>query len=570
MAEIEFQEVKHRVKKYLSQLGLSRSSAIDLVLSSIVINLFTLTLPLIMMQIYDRILLNSSMGTLAWITIAGVTAMFLESIVRYCRSAVSQIHAARYEHRSTCEMVQKLLKGKTEDLEQNETEDYLKSIDSIKTLKQFYSGQAFQTLLDLPFAFLFFLTILYIGGTIVIFPVVIAIAFVFLTKKIIEKYEDSLEDCNEIEEHRHKYLVNLLNGLPSVKSFTNEEHMLRRFEAHQYKNTHLYHKKIFWKNAPTQLGTFFSQLAMFGIILIGGGKVLNNTLSLGGLTACMLLSSRAISPIQNAAKFFMQYGEVKLLKKKLALIKNIKVHGSGKARMPSDLLGRIDIKGVHYRYSLAHPFILEDASLIIPEKKMVGISSASLAGTSTLLYLMMGKLTPEKGKIYVSGIDISSRDHESLAQHIKYLPRHPVLFKGTILDNVTFHNSHLRPAALETCTMLGLDPLVATLPYGYETAVDDRHSRHLPSSLVHRVAIARVLLKRPRVLLVDKTSSSMDSDTEKYFLELLHQIKPYCTVVIVSQWNNLLSRCDKVYELEYKQLTEIDPSSLVQPKKSYA
>jgi ATP-binding cassette subfamily C protein LapB len=298
---------------------------------------------------------------------------------------------------------------------------------------------------------------------------------------------------------------------------------------------------------------------MFSTILVCAQLVLNGDMTLGGLTACMMLSSRALQPIQQSASFWIKLPAVRQAKEQVALIEELEkdLNTDIPEEQPADLMGEVSVENLSFRYAETEPWIAEDLSFSIPARTSLAITGPSKNGSTTLMMMLLGLLNPEKGRVCIDNIPLDKLSSSTLDGKVQYLPRNGMLFKGSILDNITTFKPQLQPLALSSATLLGLDPIIAALPQGYETMVDSRS--RLSTEIIHRITLARSLVHRPRILIADKTTASMDRRSEEAFLELLELLKPMCTIIIITQWPQLLEWCDQAYEFKHGKFGPYSP-----------
>lgn len=532
--------------------------------SSFLIHLLGLVLPLTMMQVYDRILVYESMSTLTWLVMGCLLAVVLECFMRYLRSRLGHLLAARFDIRSSKNVVHHMFHADLKSFENVPADHHLERINSLSTLRNFYGGQIYQVLLDIPFAVLFYFTIWYLAGPVVILPLLAGVAYIALVFYCRDRFEALHREEVNANEDRQSFLMQLLSNLPTVKGLNMEEQILRRYERLQFKKVNAQSGSNVWSDMPGQLGPTFSQFTMFGTILLCAHRVLEGNMTLGGLTACMMISGRALQPLQQSATFWLKLPAVAQAQDQIKKVEELPlntVHVEDAHAI--DIEGEIEFKDFGFRYSEDTPWVLDGINLHIPPRATIGITGPSKNGSTTLLLSMLNQFKGERGSLFLDGRPIEDYSSETLRGKVQYLPRDGVLFKGTILDNLTSFKHHRQSLALTTAHMLGLDPLITPMPQGYETQVDARS--RLPSELVQRISLVRSLVRRPRVLLVDKTTTSMDGATEKMFVELLQKLNPLCSVVIVSQWPVLLGMCERVYELKDGRLE--DPQSLGSTKE---
>jgi len=542
-------------KSSLLEFDESASGRFCLLGTSFLIHLLGLVLPLTMMQVYDRILVYESTSTLTWLVIGCIVAVVLECFMRYLRSRLGHLLAARFDIRSSKKVSEHLFNSDLKSFENVSADLHLERVNSLSALRNFYGGQIYQVLLDIPFALLFYITIWYLAGPVVILPLFAGLAYIGLVFYCRSRFEGVHQEEVDANEQKQSFLMQLLNNLPTIKGLNMEEHLLRRYERLQFKKVNAQSGSNVWSDMPGQLGPTFSQFTMFGTILLCAQRVLDGDMTLGGLTACMMISGRALQPLQASASFWLKLPAIDQSQERIRKIEELpKSSLYVEDAHAIDIEGEIRFKDFSFRYSEDTPLVLDGINLHIPARATIGITGPSKNGSTTLLLSILNQFSAESGSLSLDGRVIGDFSSDTLRGKIQYLPRDGVLFKGSILDNLTSFKNHRQSLALTTSQLLGLDPLITHLPQGYETQVDARS--RLPSDLVQRISLVRSLVRRPRVLLVDKTTSSMDVATEEMFVELLHKLSPLCTIVMVTQWPVLLGMCERVYELKEGRLQD--------------
>lgn len=535
----------------------TRRNVVDLVTVSITINILTLAVPLVIMQVYDRIIPNSSMDTFWWLTAGCILAIAMEAILRWARFIISGRMTAQFDHLLGCEAVSKILRCRIEAFDRNSVGEHLDRLSAVTTLSGFYVGQILLALLDLPFALLYFLAIAYLGGWLVLIPLLLACAYLLFIRRARAQFEKHHKDQVETNDRRYDFVIQVLRSLSLVKAQTFEEQILRRYERLQAVTAKNNLDAGFWGKLPAEAGIAVSQVAIFAMIAFGSGSVVAGVLTVGGLSACMMLAGRSLQPIQGAAQFWFRFSEAELARERLEKINQLPAAiPSNAPPFPQEIRGSIELRNVSYRYSADLPYVLKDVDLRIEAGQHVGIVAQSGSGTSTLLYLMAGLCQPESGTTLIGDYNLAEWDTSDLRGCIEYLPPHGVLFRGTIIENITMFDAQRHAAALEAAALVGLDEPVALLPTGYETAVDNQASTIMPAGVVQRICLARALTMTPRILLLDKTTAPLDQEGERIFLWLLKKLKKRCTVVLVTSQPHFLREMDVVYQIHECKLVE--------------
>jgi len=526
------------------------SNAMDLIAASAAINVLSLAVPLALMQVYDRIVPGKSEDTLIWLVAGAGVALLLEGILRGCRGIVSGWVGSRFEHLIGCEAVERVLNCRIDDFEKSGLGVHLDRLNAVGTLRGFYGGQVFQAMLDLPFAALFLGAIWMLAGPLVFVPLGAVGLFVLTVLVAKRRFEAARREQVILNDRRFNFVIELLTGIHLLKAQAMEEQMLRRHERLQASSAEANMDVSRWGGLPAGLGNGFSQIAVFGVVAMGGLAVINGELTMGGLAACTLLAGRSVQPVQSVANFWLRFSNAAIARSQLAEL--AKLHPEtpkGTPPLPADIKGAIAFHNVTFRYRDDRPAVLEDVSLEIAARSTVGFLAASSSGTTTLSYLIMGALQPTSGRIFIDDYELNKWDRANLAGRIEYIAQHASVFNGTILDNISMFRPEKDGLALDVAELLELDDMVALLPQGYETRVDAQSANFMPSGLIQRISIARALVERPRIIIFDKTVASMDSDSETVFHSLLERLRGVCTVIIISNNPRILAATDVVYKL---------------------
>ncbi|MBF0143946.1 MAG: ATP-binding cassette domain-containing protein [Magnetococcales bacterium] len=540
--------------------GVARN-AVDMIFATAAINLAALAVPIVLMQVYDRIIPNQSGATLVWLVAGCAVAILIDTVVRWARGVMGGWMGARFEHLVGSEAVDRILNCRIEVFESHGIGVHLDRLGTVGTLKGFYIGQLFLSALDLPFAALYFGAIAYVGGHMALFPLVIAGLFVVVIAYARTRFRAARDGEHTINDRRYNFIIETLAGIHLVKAQTMEEQMLRRYERLQGAAAEANMSVGFWGTIPVNAGMTLSQITMFGMMLLGTVEVIHGDLTVGGMSACVMLAGRALQPVQSAIGLWFRFSDATLARRRLADIAGLDPDGSpDRPAFPIDIQGAVELRDVVFRYRPELPPVVDAVSLRIPPESVVAITGAGACGTTTLLHLIMGRLKPQSGRVLIDDYDIAEWDHTDLRGRIDYVAPSGTLFKGTILDNIAMFDPTMHGAALAAAAMLGLDEPVGLLPLGYETMVDNQASNFLPSGLVQRICIARSLVTRPRVLLFDKTSSSMDHESEEVFLWLLSKLKGRCTIVLVASQPRWLELADEVYVMAGGRLHRVETS----------
>jgi ATP-binding cassette subfamily C protein LapB len=228
----------------------------------------------------------------------------------------------------------------------------------------------------------------------------------------------------------------------------------------------------------------------------------------------------------------------------------------GASDMPL-LDGKIELRNVAFSHADGKK-IFEDLDLKVEPGECIAITGDNGTGKTTLLWLLMGALRPDRGDVLLDGKNPADYSAESTRRQIAYLPQHGVMFKGTILENITgFRKEISVDRVIEISRRLGLDSIVMRMPEGYDTEVGGQASETLPRGVKQRIAVARALIDYPRIVLFDEANSSLDIAGDNIMTSLMMELKRHCTLVMVSHRPSLIAMANKQYRLIDKHLVPV-------------
>ena len=544
---------------------------IDLIIATLFINVLSLALPIVLLQIYDRIVPNAAASTLVLLMIGLATALVFEAGLRMARAYVGAWMGARFEHRAGCEALDRWLRAPIDAIERDGVGVHLERFGALGTLKDYYSGQAILVLCDLPFAVLFLGVIWYLAGPLVLIPVTLTLLFAAAALSIGDGLRESIDRRSVADDRRFNFIIEVLGGIHTVKSLAMENQLLRRYERLQ-ETCASHEQHVIRRNATAQaIGALFSQLTIFVVVGFGALMVIDGGLTIGGLVACTMLSGRSMQPLQRALGIWTRFQTISLADRRAQRLFAIP------AEAPRDLpplpavRGAIQLRDVCFTYGLNKdgvelPPIIDRVSMTITAGEAVGITGSNSSGKSTLLALIGRLLVPTAGEIRVDGYDLAAFDPASVRRQVAYLPQYGRLFRGTILDNITMFRQDRAPAALETAEWVGLHRAVARMPRGFDTVVGEGAADTLARGIKQRVAVARALVHSPRVLLFDEANTALDAQGDTALRGLLERLKGRSTLVIVTHRPSLLALADTTYQLANGRITAQDgPPSPAEP-----
>jgi len=553
------------------------NTSVDIIVASTALNLLALALPVMILQVYDRIIPNNATETLVLLILGVGAALLLEAFFRLARAYITAFSGAQFEHITGCRALGRTLGTNIARFESEAAGVYLHRFNAIDSLREFMSGSNLLVFVDLPFAVIFIGMVGYIGGTLVIAPLVLLVIFSLVTLVVGKSLRKSLSERSTWEDRRYNFLIEVLTGIHTVKGLALEAQMIRRYERLQETTAGILQKITFQNNIAQGLGAIFSQITLVSVAAFGSLLVIDGALTIGGLAACTLLSGRALQPLLRAMGVWTHYQNVKLAKIRVNTLLQLPqaeapIAVSYKDTQANDKTGTsLTFENVTFSYNEDESPLFENVSATFNTGSTTAVVGANSSGKSTLLWLALGLLPATSGRILLNGKDIRSISRDELHSKIAYLPQNGAIFHGTVMENLTtFRKGSFIDEAIKQSQLLGLDNFIKRLPLGYDTMIGDGAADSLPGGIRQRIAIARALVGKPDVILFDEANTSLDAAGDEILKNTLLRLKGQSTIILISLRPSLLKIADIGFRINAKNLIQTPVEDLVQFKRPVA
>ena len=212
--------------------------------------------------------------------------------------------------------------------------------------------------------------------------------------------------------------------------------------------------------------------------------------------------------------------------------------------------GQVVISGLSFRYSENHPYLYRNLALTLKAGLLTVVSGPSGCGKSTLAKLLQGFYPPEDGRIEIDGRDIRHFSANELRQHYGVVPQETILFADTVYENLIKASPHAGfEDVVAACRMAEIHDVIEKLPQGYQTYIGE-HGVGLSGGQKQRIAIARALLKRPKILIFDEATSTLDQRTAEQFAQTINQLKGKVTLFFIAHNLPRTLKVDQVFAFE--------------------
>ncbi len=305
--------------------------------------------------------------------------------------------------------------------------------------------------------------------------------------------------------------------------------------------------------------TFAAFGAIVGVLWVGGRLVLDGALSPGTLVAFLLYAVTISGAITSLAGFWANLQEAAGAARRIFEILDHPVAIESPTlprRLPTPVRGVVRYEGVTFRYEPHLPRVLDGIDLVLDEGVTVALVGISGSGKSTLASLIPRFFDVEEGSVTVDGIDVREMALDDLRTRIGIVPQEPMLFGGTVRENLLYGNLEASQAEIEEVSLAAhAADFIETFPDGYDQVVGERGVT-LSAGQRQRIAIARVMLERPKLLILDEASSSLDSESEELIQDALERLMGGRTTLVIAHRLSTVIRSDRILVLDESRIVD--------------
>lgn len=529
----------------------------DIAIAAIAMHFLALASPIFFQLVIDKVLVHQSISTLSVLGVGIVCALAFDAAFSFLRQILMLGASNKIDMRLTRRTFGHLLSLPIDYFETTTAGVITRHMQQLEKIRAFLTGRLFFTALDAT-ALVIFLPILF---TYSVKLAMITLAFTVLIALVVAvmvpPYQRRLNDLYSAEGKRQGMLVETVHGMRTVKALAIEPAQRKAWDQRSAEsiNTHFRVGQI--SIAGNTIVDFLGKLLPVIIIIIGAQDVFEQTLSVGALIAFQMITSKVTNPLIAIVGLINEYQETALSVKMLGEVMNRAPEGrAGAGGLRPQLQGDITFDQVTFRYPGAANNALDRASFTIKAGTVVGVVGRSGSGKTTLTKLIQGLYPVPEGIVRFDGIDAREIELSHLRRQIGVVLQENFLFRGTVRENI----SATKPDAtfeeiVEAAAAAGADEFIERMPQGYDTLLEENAS-NLSGGQKQRLSIARSLLAKPRILILDEAASALDPESEAIFIKNLSRIAVGRTVVMISHRLSTLVNADTILVMQRGTLVD--------------
>jgi subfamily B ATP-binding cassette protein HlyB/CyaB len=532
----------------------------QVLLASFVVQLFSLANPLLIQVIIDKVISQRSLDTLQVLGIALVVVTLMEGVIGSLRTFLFSETTNRIDLRLGSEVIDHLLRLPLSYFDRRPVGELGTRIAEMEKIRNFLTGQALTTVLDAAFSVIYIVVMVMYSWVLTLIALCVLPIQVGLTLLGAPLFRRQYRDAANQNARTQSHLVEVLSGIQTVKAQNVE--MISRWKWQDFYSQYISRtfEKTITGTALTETSQVLQKLSQLLVLWVGASLVLKGDLSLGQLIAFRIISGYVTQPMLRLSGIWQSVQELKVSFERLADVVDTPEESNedDKRKIPLPPLdGRVVFENVTFTFPATSTAVLQNINLDVQPGTFVGIVGQSGSGKSTLTKLLSRLYSPGQGRVLIDGYDIDKVELYSLRRQIGIVPQEPLLFSGTVAENIALTDPDATSDAIvEAASLACAHEFIMDLPSGYSTNVGERGAG-LSGGQRQRIALARTLLSRPKMLVLDEATSALDYDTERRVCNNLLENLNHCTVFFITHRLSTIRRADLIVMMHQGAVVEI-------------
>ena len=544
---------------FLPELKKYRFILAQVLFSSFIVQLFTLANPLIIQVIIDKVISQRSLDTLQVLGIALLVLTLVEGLLGSLRTFLLTETTNRIDQKLGSQVIDHLLKLPLEYFDIRPVGELSTRIGELEKIRNFITGQGITTILDalLSIVYIFVMILYSLKLTLIALIVIpIQVGITFLGAPIFRRqFRESAEKNAKTQSH----LVEVLTGIQTVKSQNIEMVSKWKWQELYSRYVRSTFKKIITGTLINQSGQILQKISQLLVLWFGARMVLNGQLTLGQLIAFRIISGFVTQPILRLTNLWQSIQELKVGFERLGDVINTNKESDdidkGKISLPP-VFGSVKFKDLSFNFPQQQQKILNNINLEIDKGSFIGIVGKSGSGKSTLMKLLARLYSPSSGKILIDDYDIDKVELYSLRSQIGIVPQEPLLFSGTIRDNISINQENASDEEIIIASKIACaDQFIMEMSEGYNTKIGERGSS-ISGGQKQRIALARTILAKPKLIVLDEATSALDYETEANVFNNINNAFKDSTIFCITHRIPTVMNANKIIFLKNGSIVE--------------
>lgn len=542
----------------------------QVILATFLINFLALVSSLYVMNVYDRVIPNKTYETLWVLSIGVILAITFEFIAKLIRAHLTDIAGKKADLIISSALFRRVMAIRLADKPAS-SGSYASNLRDFESVREFMTSASLLVLVDLPFLLLFVFVIWLVGGKLALVPLILIPLVIFVGLIVQPKIAYYMTNSMKESSQRQGLVVEALEGIETLKVNNAASWAQQRWDYYTAKTALSQTKMKDLNNFVINFAVGMQQLNTVFLVLVGTylihSTVEGNRITMGALIASVILSGRALAPLSQIAGLATRFQQAKVA---LAGVNGI-IDRPIERRPDHQYIrldkvdGKINFNNVSFTYNKDNPPALSEVSIEINPGEKVGILGKVGSGKTTLLNLASGLYEPLEGSVTLDNVDIRQLDPNYLRTQIAQLPQSPRLFLGTLRENLNLarqDNFSTDQDLLIALRRFGLDHIIKNHPRGLDMPLGE-NGMGLSGGQKQLVALARLTLREPKVVLLDEPTHSLDQNSENLALNSLARWTYDKTLIVVTHRPQVLQIVDRIIVIDKSKVVIDGPRDAV-------
>ena len=544
---------------FFPQIRKYRRSLIEVLAASLVLQLLNLAQPLVMQQIFDKVIGQQNLDTLYTLGLILLGVSLAQGLIGAVRTYLFADTTNRIDIALGAEVIQHLLRLPLRYFDRRPVGELQTRIAELGNIRGFLTGSLLTLALDALFSVIYIAVMVMYSGVLTAVTLAVVPLFLGLTYVASPAIRGQLRKAAERNAATQSLLVESLNGVQTIKAQNAENTVRWRWQRSYSAFMSENFRTLLIGVSTGTAGGFLNQLTGLLTLWVGAYLVIKGDLTIGQLIAFRIISGYVVGPLLNLATSWQSFQGVALSLERLSDVVDAAAEGSDhetdQLPLPA-IAGEVTFQDVDFRFIEGGPLVVNRVSFQVQAGSFVGVVGRSGSGKSTIMKLLPRLYEPEGGRILIDGYDINKLQLGSVRRQIGIVPQDSLLFDGTVRDNIALTcpdatSEEIMNAARVACA----HDFIMELPGGYGSRVGERGSS-LSGGQRQRIAIARAVLQRPTLLILDEATSALDYLTERQVCLNLKKAFEGSTVFFITHRLSTIRAADQILMMEKGSLVE--------------
>ena len=531
----------------------------QVLIASFVVQLFSLANPLLIQVIIDKVINQRSLDTLQVLGFALVVVTLMEGLIGALRTFLFSETTNRIDMRLGAEVIDHLLRLPLNYFDRRPVGELGSRVAELEKIRNFLTGQALTTLLDTAFSVIYIAVMLLYSWLLTLIALCVLPIQIGLTVLGAPLFRRQYRDAAQENARTQSHLVEVLTGIQTVKAQNVE--MISRWKWQDLYGKYISRsfEKTITGTALTETSQVLQKLSQLLVLWVGASLVLSGEMTLGQLIAFRIISGYVTQPLLRLSSIWQSIQELKVSFERLADVVDTpeESNEADKQKIPlPPIAGEVRFEDLCFSFTPGGAQVLRHIDLTIPAGTFVGVVGQSGSGKSTLTKMLARLYSPNSGRVLIDHYDIDKVELYSLRRQIGIVPQEPLLFAGTVAENIALTDPDASSDSIVQAARLACaHDFIMELPAGYSSNVGERGAG-LSGGQRQRLALARTLLSQPRLLVLDEATSALDYDTERRVCDNLLDNLQHCTVFFITHRLTTIRRAQLIVMLHEGAVVE--------------